>query len=578
MSLERSRPRAAWRRYGRILVLGTGLATGQQAARAQLPPPPPPMPVKADRYAVPQTTQFAAAPATSLPERLPAAGPTVGPAPAPEQLPLAGNAAAPPDPVPDSPPASAPDANKVTIDKTEFERLFDDAMKRREEKKKLAEEEAKKKADAEGYVVGSDLTMKASWRNGVWIESPNSDFKFHFGGMLQYDAAFYQAGPQVQFAPGGVGELGDGVNLRRARLRAEGTFYEVIDFVAEYEFANGFATSTTATQSNTFLAPGPTDFYLNVKSIPVIGNVRIGNQKEPFSLEHMIGDNYLDFLERSYLFDFAQPSRFNNGFTPGITVWNTQLGQHMTWAVGVFKNDSDLFGFGLGDGKYAVDGRMTFLPLYEDDGNELIHVGGAASHRDPVNNSVQISVHESVRNAPLPLLNQIVNTGLIPCSSQDLFNAELAGVWGPLRVQAEWTGNRLSNAALPGNPVLGTAWFQGYYVEAMYFLTGEHRPYNRTTGAFDRVVPLEPYYLANAPCGWVHGLGAWEVGVRYTYLDVTNAGIKGGVLNDITVGLNWYLTSNAKLQWNYDWVKREDTVGNGDGVIQAFGMRLAYDF
>ena len=51
---------------------------------------------------------------------------------------------------------------------------------------------------------------------------------------------------------------------------------------------------------------------------------------------------------------------------------------------------------------------------------------------------------------------------------RDLFNAELAGVWGPLRVQAEWTGNRLSNAALPGNPVLGTAWFQGYYVEAMY--------------------------------------------------------------------------------------------------------------
>jgi len=75
----------------------------------------------------------------------------------------------------------------------------------------------------------------------------------------------------------------------------------------------GPITAGTVTNS-----PGPTDAWITVKEVPFFGNVRIGSQKEWFSLEHLNSYRYLEFLERSYLFDFAQATAFNNGFSPGI--------------------------------------------------------------------------------------------------------------------------------------------------------------------------------------------------------------------------------------------------------------------
>ena len=81
-----------------------------------------------------------------------------------------------------------------------------------------------------------------------------------------------------------------------------------------------------------------------------------------------------------------------------------------------------------------------------------------------------------------------------------------------------------------------------------------------------------------------HGWGAWQVGLRYNYLNLNDKGINGGVLNDITVGLNWFLNPNTKLQFNYSVTDRHSPaspgmpIGQSDGTIQGFGMRLAMDF
>ena len=81
-----------------------------------------------------------------------------------------------------------------------------------------------------------------------------------------------------------------------------------------------------------------------------------------------------------------------------------------------------------------------------------------------------------------------------------------------------------------------------------------------------------------------HGWGAWQVGLRYNYLNLNDKGINGGVLNDITLGLNWFLNPNMKLQFNYSITDRHSPaspgqpIGQSDGTIQGFGMRLAMDF
>ena len=52
------------------------------------------------------------------------------------------------------------------------------------------------------------------------------------------------------------------------------------------------------------------------------------------------------------------------------------------------------------------------------------------------------------------------------------------------------------------------------------------------------------------------GYGAWQVGIRYNYLNLNDKGIDGGVLDDITLGLNWFINPNMKFQWNYTYEKR----------------------
>ena len=71
--------------------------------------------------------------------------------------------------------------------------------------------------------------------------------------------------------------------------------------------------------------------------------------------------------------------------------------------------------------------------------------------------------------------------------------------------------------------------------------------------------------------------GAWQVGVRYSWLDLNDLSIPGGVVNDVTFGLNWYLNPNLKFQWNYDIADR-DVNGPSDGLVHSFGMRTAFDF
>ena len=143
--------------------------------------------------------------------------------------------------------------------------------------------------------------------------------------------AWYSASPWLELGPGGTGKFNDGFNLRRGRIFFEGTLYEAVDYKFELEFANGLGFSpvgtTGAVQFNSVTnSPGPTDAWITVKDVPLLGNVRIGSQKEWFSLEHLNNYRALEFLERSYLFDFAQATAFNNGFTPGISVFRTVLG------------------------------------------------------------------------------------------------------------------------------------------------------------------------------------------------------------------------------------------------------------
>ena len=49
-------------------------------------------------------------------------------------------------------------------------------------------------------------------------------------------------------------------------------------------------------------------------------------------------------------------------------------------------------------------------------------------------------------------------------------------------------------------------------------------------------------------------------------------------LNDIVLGLNWFLNPNAKVQWNFALDHRDSTPAGSSGWTYIFGTRLALDF
>ena len=109
------------------------------------------------------------------------------------------------------------------------------------------------------------------------------------------------------------------LNCAGVRLRMDGTMYEVFDWVAEYDFANTLAAAAPSTGQPVATVPGLTELSITWTQLPFIGNFRVGNQREPMGMEHLISDVNLPFLERSYLRD-AIWGPFNNGYTPGMAV------------------------------------------------------------------------------------------------------------------------------------------------------------------------------------------------------------------------------------------------------------------
>jgi phosphate-selective porin OprO/OprP len=449
------------------------------------------------------------------------------------------------------------------------------------------QKEAPKAAPQEEWLeVGKNLDMSAVWRHGVWLESKDKAFRFHPGGRVQTDFVWLDADNDVQQPPpGGVGPIRDGVNFRRARFAMEGTFWEVVDFNTEWDFINTADVDPTnpATQGDVINTPAPTDLWMQLTQIPVVGTARVGNMKPPIGFEHLTSSRFLHFLERSLAFD-AFIGGLDNGFRPGAMILNNTEDENLTWQLGVFKSNTTVFGWNQGDGEYDITGRVTWTPYYEDNGRHMVHLGLGASHRDLDEDRLRLRARTLLRNGPGPLHTPLLNI-LLSGDDQTIVVPEFAMTWGPWTVQSEYFAVWVTDATFPatgaGAVNHGTGFFQSAYVEVLYFLTGEYGPYNRKGGsgaAFTRVIPHSNWFCVRNACdGLCHSWGAWQVGARYSWIDLNDKGINGGVAHDVTLGLNWYLNPNLKVQWNYSIADR-DVNGASDGIVHGFGMRTAFDF
>lgn len=467
------------------------------------------------------------------------------------------------------------DSSAAEDDETLFRAIADD---RGGKKAEGGDNKDKPKLEDEWYEVGSDTAMTASWHNGLELSTKNKDFRVHIGGRNQFDGALFAVPAAVEGDPTLRNPIRDGVDFRRARLRVDGTMWEQIEWAAEFDFVNSAGASPSFPGVlNAFSVVAPTDLWWTFTKLPVIGNLRVGNQKEAIGFEHLTSSRFLNFMERSFNQD-AFYGGFFNGFSPGIAIFDTMLEERGTWNIGLYKPGNNVFAASAENGLYSITGRLTWLPWYVDEGQGLVHLGFSARHAGLENNAARIRTRGPERaglSANWPLY---ADTGFIDGNSRQSYNAELVGVLGSWTFAAEYLVEQIHAGGRIGQPSVGTLTYGGGYVEVLYFLTGETREYKRTTAVFDRVVPHENAFLLDGEGDMVAGLGAWQVGARYNYLNLNDKGIDGGILNDWTLGLNWFLNPNMKVQFNYSATDRQSVLPQHDGVINAWGVRLAHDF
>jgi len=132
---------------------------------------------------------------------------------------------------------------------------------------------------------------------------------------------------------------------------------------------------------------------------------------------------------------------------------------------------------------------------------------------------------------------------------------EFAGSYGPVTLRSEfyradWGRSEGSDPS-----------FDGWYGEASWFLTGEMANYRQ--GKF-----IRPDIRRDS--------GAWELGVRYSTIDLNDEEVEGGTEDNWSFGLNWYSRIHWRFMGNVIKVDADGPKGEEDPWIVQF--RAQYFF
>ena len=397
-----------------------------------------------------------------------------------------------------------------------------------EELKGQKQENYNVRSDEVPVPPATEQNVVVTTTGGLAGRTADGAFTFRLRGRIQIDGAAYDDGSVIN-NDGNKEEPGNGTEIRRARLSLEGRVWN--DWEYELEMDLGEDDAELVDAFIRYVGYEPWAF-------------RLGHIKEPFSLEEQITNLDITFMER------ALPNVFAPDRSIGIDA--RTYGELWTFAAGIYGegvDDKD-----AQDEGFALTGRGTYTPILEE--GKIIHLGGSATWR---NTGDEDEVR--LRARPESHISDIryVNTGDIS-DVDDFFSygVEAATVYGPFSVQSEYIATRLNRDA--GNSDLD---FDGYYVYASWLLTGESRSYRDRQGEFGLVTPKSIVGKG--------GVGAWELGLRYSHLDLNDDDVKGGEERNLTVGVNWYATPNIRFMFNYINVdtKNNNNVIDDPNIFQA---------
>ena len=388
------------------------------------------------------------------------------------------------------------------------------------------------------------------WDDGISLTGPEHHFDLKIGGKINYDLGFINADDELQEAfPDFDGFYDD---FRRLNVSFFGDAWDMVEFKLEIDFAN---------------VKDIKDQWIRFTKGSILPHFTFGHMKEPFSLDMLTSSTYLTFME---------PTLPTKAFTPyrnfGTTANGVWKEEKVTWAGGIFLNTGSYSDVGDASDEisnangFDLSGRITGLPVYRNEGRELVHLGLSYLHRFRNDDDGDPTTEFRTRPESRLTDDRLVDTSLISDQGQNLVSLEAAWMNGPLSIQGEYFYDRVDSES--------TLNFSGWYLQGSWFLTGESKKYQTSAGVFAGVSPQKEFRLGK------NGWGALEMALRFSKVDLNDKYVRGGEERNITVGLNWYLRRKVRIMINYININVEDRAdpfienGRADIILSRFQINF----
>jgi phosphate-selective porin OprO/OprP len=450
--------------------------------------------------------------------------------------------------------------------------------------------EALKEADAKAATTTQKVDTQVPtvvWREGVQFNDPRGNWSIRIFGRGQLD---YR-----QFDPDAAANT---FAIRRARLGAGMTFMKDYGLTIEAEYATGSAQGA-ATQG-TAITNAFMDFNWFSKA-----RIRAGQFKPQFGLENTASANFSDFQERGLTQNLIQNLNYDRGImVHGAPIKGLNYGVTVSNGTGLNLEERQGSPQELdADGKLLTARLTADFAQFLDIKDSLIHVGSSYKTGSVVNTSASpfTAATGQTEGRGVTFFNpEAFAAAAVGASNVDrtLSVGELALARKSVKLQGEYWEAKYEGTRTTAPVTRFDRKIEAGYLSVLWLITGENYSDAYSNGVFGRIRPRN-----NFSTGEGGGLGAWEVGLRYSFFDAGDFDAAGtGVANTgrvsttgtgttastptqkadaWTLGLKWMPNPYTRLMANYT-VTEFDTPIVANGITmdeeKALTLRAQIDF
>jgi len=358
------------------------------------------------------------------------------------------------------------------------------------------------------------------------------DYRYSFGAEVSYDLGYVDQTPiaYMNFPQSYYNRM-----WRRIVVDHKGSFFDKKLF---YKFSYSFTGNDNYKDcylgfQNRFLTKS---FY----------RIKAGNIKIPYSLQRYSSSKNLSFMERPLGDDaFAITRKI------GLEIFlYTKLQQHLfalflssyTNSIDEYRRDEV--------NKPGKSVRVTYT--YKVSKHKLFHIGIGLLDE----NLKDTTLHYK-QNSESKILNEkYVSTKIDFVNSRNVRNLDIIYLHNLYYFEAGYMGSWVDAQK-------SHYYFYSYFLEGSYFFIGQGKRFNTKESKFSKIKITKD--------------GALELALRYSFINLNDKDEDGGEQTNYNISLNWYLSTEFKMMFNYIRALPKGT-DDYNGALNIYQMRILFTF